>query len=139
MNFFVIWLLGFKYFDFIFQIIELNLDNTIIISSVPYYFINFFLSIAKDLYHPIIIFTMFTVNTDIVVFQLSLNKFLENLKTQETVVLWWNYVKRRECLQQNLWNINNTVWWTLFIYIDIIKRRQIIHHWNSKERSPNFI
>lgn len=29
---------------------------------------------------------MFTVNTDIVVFQLSLNKFLENLKTQETVV-----------------------------------------------------
>lgn len=29
---------------------------------------------------------MFTVNTDIVVFQLSLNNFLENLKTQETVV-----------------------------------------------------
>lgn len=29
---------------------------------------------------------MFTVDTDIVVFQLSLNKFLENLKTQETVV-----------------------------------------------------
>lgn len=29
---------------------------------------------------------MFTVNTDIVVFQLSLNNFLENLKTQETAV-----------------------------------------------------
>lgn len=29
---------------------------------------------------------MFTVNTYIVVFQLSLNNFLENLKTQETVV-----------------------------------------------------
>lgn len=29
---------------------------------------------------------MFTINTDIVFFQLSLNKFLENLKTQETVV-----------------------------------------------------
>lgn len=38
------------------------------------------------MYRPIIIFTMFTVNTYIVVFQLSLNKFLENLKTQETVV-----------------------------------------------------
>lgn len=29
---------------------------------------------------------MFTVNTYIVVFQLSLNNFLENLKTQETAV-----------------------------------------------------